>query len=274
VLVVDNNSTDHTRVVCEEFCVWLPLRYLFQPRQGKSCALNMGLEEARGHLLIFTDDDVDIDPQWLESYWRAFQQRPEVGLFGGRVYPVLGDDVPAWFVSHSRDLLRFATGYFDPGEEETIGCWTFLGANMALRKAVLIGEEGYRQDVSIIGGSTRCIRGAEENEIQNRLRRKGHKSLYVPSAVVNHRLLRRPSEKYVRATFKAVGVNEVRLGEVPGESLLFNAPRYYWKQLGLNAIKYCLTRWCCPSRIWLNAEIQMSHAWGVISECRAGSSSR
>jgi glycosyltransferase involved in cell wall biosynthesis len=268
VLVVDNNSTDHTRSVCEEFCSRLPLRYLFEPRQGKSLALNMAIERATADLLIFTDDDADIDPKWLESYWRACQRHPDASIFGGRVYPRLPMDTPAWFAAHANDLLRFATGYFDPGEEEVLGNWTFLGANMALRKSVFRDEEGYRQEVSIIGNSVRCIRGAEENEIQNRLRRKGHQALYVPSAVVHHRLLHLPSEAYVRATFRSNGINEVRLGEVSKEHLLFKVPRYYWKQAALHAVKYCLTRWCGPPRIWLKAEIQMAHAWGVISECR------
>ncbi|HUJ10143.1 MAG TPA: glycosyltransferase, partial [Verrucomicrobiae bacterium] len=40
VVVVDNNSTDATRAVCVEVGGRLPLRYIFEPRQGKSHALN------------------------------------------------------------------------------------------------------------------------------------------------------------------------------------------------------------------------------------------
>src|SRR5208282_2321290 len=53
VLVVDNNSRDQTRDVAEDFCRRYPgrFRYLFEPRQGKSYALNAGIREARGDIL-------------------------------------------------------------------------------------------------------------------------------------------------------------------------------------------------------------------------------
>ena len=52
VLVVDNNSKDETRQVIEEFCERYParFRYVFEPRQGKSNALNTGIREARGEI--------------------------------------------------------------------------------------------------------------------------------------------------------------------------------------------------------------------------------
>src|SRR5271156_2755228 len=60
VLVVDNNSRDATRSVVEEFWWRDPsrFRYLFEPKQGKSNALNAGIQQARGEILAFTDDDV------------------------------------------------------------------------------------------------------------------------------------------------------------------------------------------------------------------------
>ena len=50
VLVVDNNSTDRTRIVAEEFCRRHPnrFRYLFEPQQGKSYALNTGIRGCSG----------------------------------------------------------------------------------------------------------------------------------------------------------------------------------------------------------------------------------
>ena len=64
ILVVDNNSTDHTREVVEEFGRRYPdrFRYIFEPRPGKSYALNAGIREAQGEILAFTDDDVTVEP--------------------------------------------------------------------------------------------------------------------------------------------------------------------------------------------------------------------
>src|SRR5580692_3150369 len=62
VLVVDNNSNDRTREVAQGFSGRDPehFRYLFEPNQGKSYALNSGLQEARGSILAFVDDDVTV----------------------------------------------------------------------------------------------------------------------------------------------------------------------------------------------------------------------
>ena len=69
VLVVDNNSTDQTRQVVEEFCRRCPgrFRYIFEPHPGKSFALNRGIQEAKGEVLAFTDDDVSVEPTWLQN---------------------------------------------------------------------------------------------------------------------------------------------------------------------------------------------------------------
>src|SRR2546430_7150138 len=59
LLVVDNKSTDHTRVVIEEETGSFPapLRYLYEPEQGRYAALNAGIRAARGEIIATTDDD-------------------------------------------------------------------------------------------------------------------------------------------------------------------------------------------------------------------------
>src|SRR3954452_15122427 len=69
VIVVDNNSTDETRASVEQrqesFPV--PLHYVFEPRQGRSWALNAGVEASAAPILVFTDDDVLVGDEWLDA---------------------------------------------------------------------------------------------------------------------------------------------------------------------------------------------------------------
>jgi glycosyltransferase involved in cell wall biosynthesis len=69
VLVMDNNSNDGTREVAQRFCELNPshFRYLFEPTQGKSHALNTAIRESSGEILAFTDDDVAVEPSWLQN---------------------------------------------------------------------------------------------------------------------------------------------------------------------------------------------------------------
>ena len=75
ILVVDNNSTDETRKVSERFFQLYQgrFRYLFEPRQGKSFALNSGIREAKGEILAFVNDDVTVQPDWLQNLIDPFR---------------------------------------------------------------------------------------------------------------------------------------------------------------------------------------------------------
>src|SRR5947209_8654862 len=85
LLVIDNNSKDQTREVCQTFSKQLPIRYIVETVQGQSAARNRGIVEATGSLLLFTDDDVDLDPEWISNYWNATARHPDVSIFGGRI---------------------------------------------------------------------------------------------------------------------------------------------------------------------------------------------
>src|SRR3954466_10143738 len=68
LLVVNNNSTDATEEVIARHTAQLPLRRLFERKQGLSNARNCAAAAARGDLLLWTDDDVLVDPDWLAVY--------------------------------------------------------------------------------------------------------------------------------------------------------------------------------------------------------------
>ncbi|MCA1628382.1 MAG: glycosyltransferase family 2 protein, partial [Acidobacteria bacterium] len=98
VLVVDNNSTDDTRRVVESFIArgHDHLRYLFEGRQGRSNALNTGLDAVRGAVYALADDDLLLPKDYLMKVFTAFQAHPEVSFVGGKVLPLWKSDVPAW----------------------------------------------------------------------------------------------------------------------------------------------------------------------------------
>jgi glycosyltransferase involved in cell wall biosynthesis len=69
LIVVDNASTDHTREVVEaNHEANMPCRYLREDRRGKAFALNTGITEANGDILLFTDDDVSPPYDCAASY--------------------------------------------------------------------------------------------------------------------------------------------------------------------------------------------------------------
>src|ERR1700759_1575697 len=85
VLVVDNNSRDNTRAMVERFCLEFPgrFRYLFEPQQGKSHALNSGIGQSSGDVLAFMDDDVEVDEEWLYRLTSPLGDQRGSGSGGG-----------------------------------------------------------------------------------------------------------------------------------------------------------------------------------------------
>ena len=80
LLVVNNSSTDATDSVLTAFAHCLPLRRLFEPTPGKSHALNLAVREASGDYILWTDDDVLVDPDWINGYHEAFLRWPEAAV--------------------------------------------------------------------------------------------------------------------------------------------------------------------------------------------------
>src|SRR4051812_4932182 len=76
ILVVNNNCTDDTDDVLSRHFAGLPLRRVFEPRQGLSNARNAAIDVAAGELICWTDDDVLVDPGWLSAYVEAASRWP------------------------------------------------------------------------------------------------------------------------------------------------------------------------------------------------------
>jgi len=263
LIIVDNNSTDNTRAVCDEFSARLPLRYVFEPRQGVAIARNCGAASARGDLIIYADDDVDVSTGWLSAYQAASVAFPEVVFFGGRIQPLWMEKPPRWFLENAGTVLQGVTGCFDLGNRNQLTVVGFFGANMAFRRGVFEGGARFRED---IGRTPDSLLHGEETELFQRLMAHGEKGCYVADALVRHRIpAKRMTERYVRAWFHGLGVTRARVGEVGGGVLCCAVPISVWFDLFYNALRYALTRWTGLSRLWLKPATKMAAARGIVS---------
>ena len=182
VLVVDNNSTDRTRHVVADFCRWHPahFRYLFEPHPGKSNALNTGIANARGAVLAFVDDDVNVEPTWLQNLTADLLGDSEWAGIGGRVLAAEKFTPPSWLPDSFHSVV-FAC--FDLGNDAAELDHAPYGANMAYRKSVFEKYGGFRIDLGPTPNSQ--IRN-EDTEFGRRLLGAGERLRYEPSAVVYH----------------------------------------------------------------------------------------
>jgi glycosyltransferase involved in cell wall biosynthesis len=184
VVVVDNNSKDATRQVVEEFCARFPnrFRYIFELQQGQSYARNTGIREARGEILVFTDDDLTMEPDWVRKLTANLRSGEWAGA-GGRIVPANAFTRPHWLSLEGRYNMGGVLALFDLGGEARQLDRPPVGASMAFRTEVFQKYGVFRTDLGRKPGSLLC---GEDTELGQRLMSAGERLRYEPSAVVYH----------------------------------------------------------------------------------------
>jgi glucosyl-dolichyl phosphate glucuronosyltransferase len=187
LFVIDNNSRDGTKDVVLSFSDRLPVTYCFEPEQGLSAARNHALRVTREFThLLFTDDDVRVDSNWLAQYREAFERYPAAGYFGGRVIPFYPAGKPRWLHDESLALIDGLLVRFHLGEAIrpfAANEQTPFGASFALSRRCIDRVGEFRTDLGVKGG----IQGrGEEADYMERAIALGETGLYVGSAIVNH----------------------------------------------------------------------------------------
>jgi glucosyl-dolichyl phosphate glucuronosyltransferase len=200
VLVVDNNSTDHTRAVVESRQTSYPvtLRYLFEPRQGNSFALNTGIAATSATIIAFTDDDVRVSEAWLQEGCAPMLSNPAIDYTGGPVRAIWDAPPPPWIDQTRSDLwgtlaiLDYGPASFVFEERQRVP----LGANMAVRRTLFDRVGNF--DTSL-GRVRNSLRGQAQAEFFCRSRSAGARGLYVPAMAVDHHV---PGPRLTRRYFR------------------------------------------------------------------------
>jgi GT2 family glycosyltransferase len=84
VIFVDDGSTDDTQEILKMF-PWV--RNIKQKNMGLSYARNVGMHEARGEIIIYTDSDCEADEDWLYYLAVAMKRGGHIGMGGPNLIP-------------------------------------------------------------------------------------------------------------------------------------------------------------------------------------------
>jgi cellulose synthase/poly-beta-1,6-N-acetylglucosamine synthase-like glycosyltransferase len=184
VLVVDNASTDDTRQVVQSRGD-ARLRYLYEPVLGLSVARNRGAAAAQADLLAYLDDDAEASRGWLTALYQAFADA-EVAIAGGKVTLLWPPHVlpPRWL----SPALASSLGAYDLGDLPQLITQPGLtprGLNYALRQTFLQQVGGFNPGLGRMGQN---LLSNEELHMTQQALQRGLKVLYLPQALVAHRV--------------------------------------------------------------------------------------
>jgi len=185
-VVVDNGSTDATaEVVRRQEAFGAPVRLVRAPEPGLSRARNAGMAAARGRVILFTDDDVRLPPDWLGRMAAPLLERRADAVAGSvRLAPHL---LRPWMEPFHRATLA-ATDLLKP---ENPG--VMMGASMGFHRHVL--ERVPRFDVHLGAGA---LGTAEESLFSWQLLHAGYSIARVASPEVEHHCA---AERLTRGAF-------------------------------------------------------------------------
>jgi len=187
IIVVDNNSSDQTKNIVESFSDQLPIRYVFEQKQGLSAARNRLLTESKGDVIIFVDDDITVYPEFINAYRRAFIKYSNIGFFGGKIDIDWCGKPLSWYRDDSLPLINGLLGHYDLGNQDLTYQLSDLlpyGANFALRSTVIKQVGTFNESLGVNG--TQLGRG-EETDYFMRALDACLMGKYVANARVGHR---------------------------------------------------------------------------------------
>jgi GT2 family glycosyltransferase len=194
VLVVHCGDDADTRELTEDHC-WreagMEVRYFHHPERNCAQQRNFAIARASFDNLLLIDDDIEVEPQWVEELFKPIWNDPKVGATMGRLVnqPLA---TPTFFWRLYRILLHGRVKGFEPGKligaalpngfpitpEAPIACEWIGGGISAVR----------REAFEFVGGFASFFTGSspgEDLDLGYRLSRKW-KVFYVPAARCIH----------------------------------------------------------------------------------------
>lgn len=150
-------------------------RLLRVERPGVDRARNAGWRAARHPLVLFTDDDVVVDPGWAEAFAAALERHGDAAFITGRIDAPPGRPLPWREIALKRDL---EAQVFDRTSVTNLG----HGASMATRREVLEAVGGFDEAL----GAGGHFRAAPEVDLFDRILATGWLGRYEPSALAFH----------------------------------------------------------------------------------------
>lgn len=195
IIVVDNGSTDATKQVVKQYQQErrnISIRYEYDSIPGLLTGRHKGAQVSKGDILTFIDDDVVVDPQWLNTIIETMNTQKDITFLTGPNIPLYESTPPEWlheFWSETPyggkmcawlSLLDLGN---KPIEIDPSYVW---GLNFTLRKAAFIELGGFHPDN--IPKQFQQFQGDGETGLAIKGRELGKKALYHPGVKLHHQI--------------------------------------------------------------------------------------
>lgn len=218
VVVVSDGSTDGTREALNSATFPYRLRLMEQQNSGPSAARNLGARAACGKVIVYLDDDIESDPDFLNVHAQGHAIDDRLVLIGPQSMPKK-EWFPVWVAWEHRMLekqyARFRSGEWEAGPNN------LYSGNFSVRREFLIEVGGFDE---------RFLR-QEDVELGYRLEAAGLHFKFDPLANGLHR----PTRSFASwcATPHAYGIRDVQMARDKGQDRVLALARKHWGERNL-----------------------------------------
>lgn len=194
LIVVDNAS--NTRLEAADFEEFLPrvrTTWRLETEIGLTPARLGGINEARGDIIVFVDDDNVLERYYLDAVLRNFRDRPSLGAAGGPIQAEWETPPPAWTREFHGLLALRDCGVealvADGGSSVSWPNFAPVGAglaarrDLALRYADVVKTDPMRRRLDRNGGS---LASGGDNDLVFTCLRAGGQVAYLPELKLTH----------------------------------------------------------------------------------------
>jgi GT2 family glycosyltransferase len=182
MIVVDNASTDGSVEYLQESFPWVHVIALHD-NVGFAEGNNIGVAKARGEYIALLNNDTVVDHQWLSELVRTLESDDRIGavvpkIYKASSYPRLdctGAEFNNLGFAWGRGANQIDRGQFERVEEVP----ALTGCSVLLRRAALGDDPVFDASYFMY---------YEELDLSLRVRGRGYSIVYVPTAVVQHKV--------------------------------------------------------------------------------------
>jgi glucosyl-dolichyl phosphate glucuronosyltransferase len=186
IIISDNNSNDNIRDVVAEWQAKspVPIKYVFEKRQGVHYARNSAAKIAKGEILYYTDDDMIADSRLLEEMVKVFELDPMIGTATGLVLGKFDVEPPKWA---SKYLINGYLSLTDKNKREELiisrdDCGVY-SCHQAIKRDVFFKSGGFNPE-----NTAGVWIGDGETGLNIKIRALGYKVAYISKSVIYHML--------------------------------------------------------------------------------------
>jgi len=171
IIIVDGHSSDDTLEIARSY----GCKILFEHIGTRAGACNVGVINAKGEFILFTDADCVVSKDWIKNLLMQFNKEDIASVGGPNITPEDDTDF-AKYVGYVLSLLSKAGSRYGLDADYVMETFHNPGCNVAYRK----------KEIEEVGGFNEKLITCEDEELDFRIRKKGNRIIYTPHAKVYH----------------------------------------------------------------------------------------